>query len=119
MKRWALGIGAGLLAMACGNVTTQSDTDSPIVFITSPKADSTVGGTVAFSAQALDGFGVDSVVFTVDGAPVGVDITSPFGVQWNTRSYGNGVHALRATAFDPAKNTGFASISVTVDNTKN
>ncbi len=119
MKRLLVGMGVGLLAMACGSVTTQSDNDSPIVFITSPKADSTVGGTVAFTAQALDGFGVDSVVFKVDGVVIGTDISDPFSVQWNTRAAGNGAHALRAEAFDPSRNTGFASISVTVDNTKN
>lgn len=119
MKRLLVGMGVGLLTMACGSVTTQSDTDSPIVFITSPKADSTVGGAVAFTAQALDGFGVDSVVFKVDGVAIGTDLTDPFSVLWSTQAAGNGVHSLRAEAFDPSGNSGFASISVTVDNTKN
>jgi hypothetical protein len=32
---------------------------------------------------------------------------------------GNGPHALRVEAVDPAGNIGFASIAVTVDNTPN
>ncbi len=111
-------IGVGFLGMACGNLADQTDTDSPIVIITSPKADSTVSGSVTFSVQALDGFGVDSVVFTVDGQPIGTDISVPFAVLWNTRSVGNGAHSLRAEAVDPSKNKGFSSIGVTVDNTK-
>lgn len=116
MKRWLviLSLGAGA---AC-SITDQADTDAPLVAIISPKADSTVGGTVAFSVQALDSFGVDSVVFTVDGTRIGVDISSPFSIDWNSRAVSNGTHGLRAEATDPKGNRGFASISVTVDNTR-
>ena len=118
MKRLVALAGLGAVVMACGGITNQSDTDSPIVLIISPKADSTVGGTVNFAVQALDGFGVDSVVFKVDGVAIGTDISTPFSVSWNTRASGNGAHALRAEAYDPSGNVGFNSISVTVDNTK-
>jgi len=120
MKRFLLvSLGAGAaIGAACGLPSEQADTDAPIVFITSPLADSTVGGTVAFSAQVFDGFGVASVKFMVDGRVVGEDVIEPFAVNWNTRGVGNGLHALRAEARDPAGNTGFTSISVTVDNTR-
>lgn len=106
-----------LLGGAC-NSAPQADTDTPLVFITSPKADSTVAGQVAFSAQVFDGFGVAKVVFKVDGTVLGEDVTEPWGVLWSTQGAGNGPHSLRAEATDFAGNTGFVSISVTVDNSK-
>ncbi len=107
---------AGLVG--CGGAATQPDTDAPIVFITSPKADSTVAGQVSFSAQVFDGFGVAKVVFSVDGVEIGQDLAEPWAVLWSTTGSGNGAHALRVVATDPAGNTGFTSISVTVNNTR-
>ncbi|MEZ4456558.1 MAG: Ig-like domain-containing protein [Gemmatimonadales bacterium] len=121
MKRTTALVGAVIVAalgLACGDLGDQSDTDAPVVGITSPLADSTVAGTVSFSAQVFDGFGVAKVEFIVDGETVGEDITSPYATLWNTRSVGDGVHALRVQATDNAGNVGFASISVTVDNAK-
>ena len=109
--------GLALTGIAC-NSAPQADTDTPVVFITYPKADSTVGGQVSFAAQVYDGFGVAKVVFTVDGVVIGEDLTEPWGVLWTTVGSGNGPHALRVQATDPAGNTGFKSISVTVDNSR-
>ncbi len=110
-------VGLALAGWACGT-PTQVDTDAPVVFITSPKADSTVGGQVSFSAQVYDGFGVAKVVFKVDGVVLGEDLTEPWGVLWSTVGAGNGRHALRVEATDFAGNTGFTSIGVTVDNSR-
>lgn len=109
--------GLAIAGAAC-NSAPQADTDSPAVFITSPKADSTVSGQVSFAAQVYDGFGVAKVVFKVDGNVIGEDLTFPWGVLWSTQSAGNGPHALRVEATDPAGNSGFTSISVTVDNSR-
>ncbi len=115
-------VAAGLAGLAwagagCGN-PAQADTDSPIVFIVSPKADSTVSGQVAFSAQVFDGFGVAKVVFKVDGVVLLEDLAEPYGVVWATQGAGNGPHALRVEATDFAGNVGFRSIGVTVDNSR-
>ena len=110
-------VGLGLAGLACA-VPTQSDTDAPVVFITSPKADSTVGGLVSFSAQVFDGFGVAKVVFKVDGIVLFEDLAEPWGVPWSTVGAGKGPHALRVEATDFAGNTGFVSIGVTVDNSR-
>ena len=108
----------GLVGGGCGELT-QADTDAPVVFIVSPKADSTVAGQVAFSAQVYDGFGVAKAVFTVDGVVLGEDVAGPpWSILWNTQSAGNGLHALRVEAIDLAGNTGFTSISVTVNNAR-
>ncbi len=104
-------------AAGCGS-PTQADTDTPVVFIVSPKADSTVSGQVAFSAQVFDGFGVAKVVFKVDGVVLAEDLAEPWGVIWSTQGSGNGPHALRVEATDFAGNVGFVSIGVTVDNSR-
>ncbi len=121
MSRKLVVLGAlmvGLTGGGCGDLT-QADTDAPVVFIVSPKADSTVGGTVSFSAQVFDGFGVAKTIFSVDGVVLGEDLTGPpWSVLWNTQAAGNGPHALRVEAIDPAGNTGFNSIGVTVNNAR-
>ncbi|MBL8984901.1 MAG: hypothetical protein JNJ80_01430 [Gemmatimonadetes bacterium] len=117
-KAWLMvGVVGSLAALGC-SLGEQVDTDAPVVGISSPKADSTVSGTVAFSAQVLDGYGVAKVEFLVDGVVVGEDLTAPYSYSWNTRAESNGPHGLRAQATDPSGNVGFASISVTVDNTR-
>ena len=110
-------IGIALVGLACSN-PAQVDTDAPVVFITSPKADSTIGGQVSFSAQVFDGFGVAKVVFKVDGVVLLEDLAAPWGVLWSTVGAGKGPHALRVEATDFAGNTGFVSIGVTVDNSR-
>ncbi len=122
MTRKLIAVAAALTGLAwagtaCGS-PTQADTDSPVVFIVSPKADSTVSGQVAFSAQVFDGFGVAKVVFSVDGVVLAEDLAEPWGVLWGTQSAGNGPHALRVEATDFAGNVGFRSIGVTVDNSR-
>ncbi len=107
--------GVALAGAAC-STGSQSDSDSPVVVITSPKADSTVAGQVPFTAQVFDGFGVAKVVFKVDGAVLGEDRVEPWGVVWSAQGATNGRHSLQVEATDPAGNTGSSSISVTVDN---
>lgn len=109
--------GLGWTGAACGTLT-QADTDAPVVFIVSPKADSTVSGQVSFSAQVFDGFGVAKVVFSVDGVVLSEDVAEPWGALWGTQGAGNGPHALRVEATDFAGNVGFRSIGVTVDNSR-
>lgn len=115
--RFILAAVAAAAGVGC-SLGEQVDTDAPVVGISSPKADSTVSGTVSFAAQVLDGYGVAKVEFLVDGVVVGEDVTAPYSYNWNTRAESNGPHGLRAQATDPSGNVGFASISVTVDNTR-
>jgi hypothetical protein len=110
-------VAATVAGTAC-SITEQADTDTPVVIITSPSSESTVGGTVSFSAQVFDGFGIAKVEFMVDGAVIGEDLFTPFSTLWNTRASGDGNHALRVQATDHAGNTGFSSIGVTVDNSR-
>jgi hypothetical protein len=94
------------------------DANAPTVTITSPIAGTTVFGTVPVTASASDDTGVASVLFFLDGAPLGpVDTISPYSVNWNTTTVTDGPHTLTATARDAAGNaTTSAPVSVTVGN---
>lgn len=88
----------------------------PTVSITSPVAASTslVGDVVAISAIAADPDGtVASVQFFVDGVSAGVDVASPYTVNYSGVL---GVHSLTAKATDNnGKFTTSAPVSITVN----
>jgi beta-glucanase (GH16 family) len=83
------------------------DTTPPSVSLTAPANSATVSGTsVAVSATASDNVGVAGVQFLVDGAALASeDLTSPYGVTWNTTTASDGTHTLSARARDAAGNT--------------
>src|SRR5207249_2505824 len=62
--------------------------------------------------------GVAGVQFTLDGTPLGAEMTSaPYSVSWDTTTASNGSHTLRAVARDAAGNqTPSAGVPVTVSN---
>lgn len=119
-ERWVVSlVGVSLVAAACfGDVNQQSDTDAPIIQITSPSTD-TVAGLVIFQANVQDAFGVDKVVFKVDGTTTFQDLTAPYQTTWNTISAGNGPHSLRVEATDINGNASATTLNVVVDNRKN
>src|SRR5256885_4417900 len=71
-----------------------------VVTITSPAADTTVGGTITVRASvnpvaALLG----GVQFQLDGANLGAEVGSaPYSVSWGTTTTSNGFHTLTAVA---------------------
>jgi hypothetical protein len=96
-----------------------SDAIAPVVAITAPAPAATVSGTnVSVTADASDAVGVVGVQFKLDGVNLGSeDITSTYGVSWNSTLVIDGVHVLSATARDAAGNVGSsATVSVTVSN---
>jgi hypothetical protein len=99
---------------------SSSDTTAPAVSITSPAGGATVsGGAVTLAATASDNVGVVGVQFKLDGANLGAeDISSPYGMSWNTSGTSNGAHTLTAVARDAAGNTKTSTaIAITVNNT--
>jgi len=94
------------------------DTVSPDVALTSPAPGATVAGTFPLVASASDNVGVTSLVFTLDGAPIGAPGSAATSqLNWNTASVANGVHVLAVTARDAAGNQRTStSVSVTVMN---
>jgi hypothetical protein len=74
-----------------------------------------VANTVTVTASATDAKGVTGVQFLLDGAPLGVELTSaPYAVTWDTHAATNTTHTLTARARDAAGNVGTTATSVVV-----
>jgi hypothetical protein len=97
---------------------TLSDSTPPTVAVTSPAASATVTGTVTVSASASDNVGVAGVQLKVDGANLGVEITTPpYAATWSSATIADGAHVLTAVARDGAGNVKTsAGVTVTVAN---
>jgi len=102
------------------DVSVANGTETPpSVQITSPVDGATVGATVTVFAQAAGGHPISNVTFFVDGAQVGLPVTTPpYTIAWDTTTTTAGVHILTATTLDSANFTAVSDpVSVTVDNT--
>jgi peptidoglycan/xylan/chitin deacetylase (PgdA/CDA1 family)/archaellum component FlaF (FlaF/FlaG flagellin family) len=105
-------------AEAVNSQLVQIDPTSPTASLTSPNAGALVSGTVSLAASASDNVAVDHVDFLVDGQTVGTASSAPYTFGWDSRTVGDGSHALAAKAVDSAGNaTTSSSVSVTVANT--
>jgi parallel beta-helix repeat protein len=113
----AMGFKSGLnpSSEASASFTKTGGTTLPMVSITSPAGGSTVSGTTTFNVSASDNVGVSKVEMYIDGTLVDTDF-GPYTFDWNTSSYANGSHTLKAMAFNAAGNSSSQSISVTVSN---
>jgi chitodextrinase len=114
---------SGNLAVSGDNVFTTAapapDTIPPSVSMTAPTNGATVSGTsVSVTANANDNIGVVGVQFLLDGNNLGSeDISSPYGITWDTTAVANGPHNLSALARDAAGNTTTATnVTVTLNN---
>ncbi|MBM4188272.1 MAG: hypothetical protein FJ206_13300 [Gemmatimonadetes bacterium] len=115
---WLAAVATG--AAGCfGDVNEQSDLDSPILRITSPRQGDTVFGLVPFQAVAQDAGGIDVVKLFADGTLLLNDFVPPYQTVWNTASVADGPHVLRAEAKDLAGNTSTESIVVVVASGRN
>lgn len=100
------------------NVTTQSQVIDaiPSVTIDTPRNGEVVGGVVNMTATAQDDKGVSKVEFVADGTIVGTDTTAPYTIGWNSETFANGNHNLKAIVFDAANQQTSTSISVVTQN---
>jgi aqualysin 1 len=94
----------------------QGDTAPPTVAVASPSIGAPVTGTTTLSADVRDDVGIAQVAWFVDGTLVGASATAPYALSWDSRTVGNGTHALAARAFDRAGNAGEAQVAITVTN---
>jgi peptidoglycan/xylan/chitin deacetylase (PgdA/CDA1 family) len=95
-------------------------TTAPTVAMTAPSDGSTVSGNVQLSANAYADFysSMDHVDFQVDGVTVGTATSgSPWTINWDSGSVGDGSHVITAVAVDASGLTSKSSINVTVKNT--
>lgn len=95
--------------------TPTTDTQKPIVSISSPANNAQVSGTITITASATDNVGVAAVEFYGDGILIGSDTISPYSINW---SPSNGSHTISAKAFDAKSNIGISQIvAINVSNT--
>ncbi len=110
-------LAAGLSLGGCGVGSGTGIDSAPLVAITAPLDGATVGNNVNIAATIIDDFGVDKVVFKVDGVilPNGTEFDPPFTLTWNTQSATNNAnHTIRVEATDAKGNVGFQQIVVLV-----
>ena len=91
----------------------------PSVTFTAPKAESTISGTSALSAEASGPSPIDSVQFLLDGQPIGAPVTSPpYTLNWTPGSGVSGKHFLSAQVTDSRSLLGTAAdVPVTIQET--
>ena len=115
MKRFVILI--AVAGSACFS-NEEPDSSAPVVLITSPTA-TDVHGSVTFSANVVDDFGVEEVEFFAGNVSLIKDRLPPYDVLWSTVSFPDGPIQLRVIARDYAGNTSQAAKTVNVDNSPN
>lgn len=105
------------VSLTAGGSCTPAETTPPSVAFTFPTEGETVSGVITLEASANDNSGVKSFFFAVDGVPLGNDFpSSPYLIEWDSRTVPNGTHTLKATATDVYGNNDRQIISITVNN---
>ena len=85
------------------------DITPPVASISNPLSGQTVSGTISFSVQAVDDFGVTNVEFFIDGESIATDYTEPYQIEWDTTNLENeSQHTLSAYVTDQAGHTTIA-----------
>jgi hypothetical protein len=95
------------------------DSEPPSVEIVNPGQGDTVSGTITVEAEASDESGVNRVEFYVDDEYKSCDDTAPYTFNWNTQTALNGLHTVKAVAFDnalPFRRDSYHEIEVTTSN---
>lgn len=91
-----------------------TDGDAPVVSITSPASNATVGTSFTVSAEAASAATITQVTFLLDGTPVSTDTAIPYQYKYTLPSSASGEHTITVKAQDSKGNEGSASIKVKV-----
>lgn len=99
-------------------VLTQSVTinNAPLISITSPGYQQTVGGTITLAASPTSYGGAPSVYFNIDGTNVSGWMGAPYNMAYDTHNLGVGWHTLYAYVQDPQGNFVGTSLPFYVSN---
>jgi hypothetical protein len=88
------------------------DNTAPAGYTISPTPNQRLAGTAALQVHASDNYGVKSVQFVIDGAPIGALLTAPdtgqlyvYSTTYDTNLLLPGTHAVAALLTDNAGNT--------------
>lgn len=110
------GVGAQTVSTVSVTVSNGGNCDNwPRVKITSPAL--FANQTTVVSADATDDVGVSEVEFFVGSTSIGKDFTSPYTANWQTGTYSENQHQVRAVALDTASHSSSHRRPIVVDNT--
>lgn len=109
---------AGASSIVTRTVNVQNGPVGPTgVSFTAPAANATLSGSYSDStACQLTGTGISRVVFSMDNTQLNTENLAPWQCKLDTRSFANGTHTLRATAYNSAGGTTTVMRSVNVRN---
>lgn len=88
--------------------------EPPTTSITSPLTGEEVSGIVTIEINATDDDGISRVEFYVNAGLEETDTTAPYQFNWDTSSFYNGDHNIRAVVYDSILQTGEDSISLVI-----
>jgi len=100
-------------------ISVTVDNVLPIVSILNPAPSSYLKGSAPIDVFNSDTSGVTRVVIIIDSTQVASVINPPstYTFIWNTLSFSDGTHSIKAIAYDKAGNSNTHEIFVVVDNT--
>ncbi len=99
------------------NGTSGGTTNTPpTLSLSAPASGATVSGTVSCAASASDSDGIKQVAFSLDGAPLSTDTSSPYACSFDSTQLSNATHKLTAVATDGLGATTTREVSFTVNN---
>ena len=95
-----------------------NDSAPPTGLISNPISGQTVSGTVEITVLAQDDYGIENIIFFIDGINISNDNTAPYSYAWDTIALENGSeHTISAYIIDIAGHqTILQPVLVTVSN---
>jgi len=108
------------LRLPAAGVYTGPTVDASAPTVTIGPGPGTYSGVINITAEATDPDGINRVEFRVDGVLKSTDTTAPYSYAWDSRpvSVPDGVHTLRATAYDTGEHSSYAEVTITTDNAR-
>ena len=98
---WGKGVAvSGNIAYVPGSLYVLKNKLAPEVSITSPSGLSTLLGSVPIEVQASHSSGIDHVEFHIDDSFKASDTSAPYSYTWDTTSFEDGFHTIRARAYN-------------------
>ncbi|HLP57340.1 MAG TPA: Ig-like domain-containing protein [Candidatus Deferrimicrobium sp.] len=94
----------------------ENDEDHPTISITVPTSGNTLSGEVSVTAEAKSAAKIVRVEFYIDWKNKSTDIKAPYIYKWNTLNVPNGMHIIKAVAYDIEAKSATHEISVNVAN---
>jgi hypothetical protein len=89
----------------------------PTVSFKQPASGATLSGVLRDSTLCeVAGSGFNKVVFDLDGRQLNTEMSGPWHCSFDTRSFSNGAHTLKATAFSSTGATTVAQVAVNISN---